>query len=207
MVNTSVSRDPRLPVTVRDGASVCSSMAVCVPLLRNVSLEIGVIAAGTFSTSSTRRRVEDVEKVPAAITPISSETLRSSGTHTAIELQTLAPSLTVTGNLGSRDTDVFTIRGQSQPFGGADPGVQTYFAEVPFDASGRGSDYDLESIQVLNGPQGTLFGRNTTGGAILFEPKKPGDELGGYLDMSFTNYAGREAQAAVNMPLMNDTLL
>jgi iron complex outermembrane receptor protein len=193
------------------GAFLLASVApVSLPALaqtKTTSVDNDSVTGIETVTVTARRRVEDVEKVPAAITPISSETLRSSGTHTAIELQTLAPSLTVTGNLGSRDTDVFTIRGQSQPFGGADPGVQTYFAEVPFDASGRGSDYDLESIQVLNGPQGTLFGRNTTGGAILFEPKKPGDELGGYLDMSFTNYAGREAQAAVNIPLMNDTLL
>ena len=152
-----------------------------------------------------RRRSEDEERVPAAITPISGEELRTTGTHSAIDLQTLAPSLSVAGDLGSRDTDVFTIRGQSQPFGGADPGVQTYFAEVPFNASGRGTDYDLDNVQVLNGPQGTLFGRNTTGGAILFEPKRPDDQFGGYLDVSMTNYIGREAQAAVNIPL-DDTL-
>jgi len=156
-------------------------------------------------TVTARRRSEDEQKVPAAITPISGEELRITGTHSAIDLQTLAPSLTVTGDLGSRDTDVFTIRGQSQPFGGADPGVQTYFAEVPFNASGRGTDYDLQDVQVLNGPQGTLFGRNTTGGAILFEPKRPDDQFGGYLDVSTTNYIGREAQAAVNIPL-DDTL-
>jgi iron complex outermembrane receptor protein len=156
-------------------------------------------------TVTARRRAEDEQKVPAEVTPISGEELRTTGTHSAIDLQTLAPSLTVSGSLGSRDTDVFTIRGQSQPFGGADPGVQTYFAEVPFNASGRGTDYDLQDVQVLNGPQGTLFGRNTTGGAILFEPKRPDDQFGGYLDVSMTNYIGREAQAAVNIPL-DDTL-
>jgi iron complex outermembrane receptor protein len=156
-------------------------------------------------TVTARRRVEDVEKIPVAVTVLSPEKLRSSEIKTAIDLQNFAPSLTVAGNLGSRDTDIFTIRGQSQPFGGADPGVQTYFADVPFNASGRGSDYDLQNIQVLNGPQGTLFGRNTTGGAVLFEPKRPDDQFGGYLDITLGNYADREAEGAINVPV-NDTL-
>jgi len=155
-------------------------------------------------TVTARRRTENLERVPVAITPISAEELRSSDTKTAIDLQNLAPSLTVSGTLGSRDTDVFTIRGQSQPFGGADPGVQTYFAEVPFDASGHGSYYDLDNIQVLNGPQGTLFGRNTTGGAVLFEPKRPSDEFGGYVDVSAGNHSMFEAQGALNVPVADN---
>ncbi|HWA31730.1 MAG TPA: TonB-dependent receptor [Rhizomicrobium sp.] len=156
-------------------------------------------------TVTARRRPEDQERVPVAITPISGEMLRTTGTTSAIDLQDLAPSLTVSGNLGSRDTDIFTIRGQTEPFGGADPGVQTYFADVPFNASGHGSLYDLDNIQVLNGPQGTLFGRNTTGGAVLFEPKRPDDQFGGYLDATFGNYSDREIQGAINVPL-SDTL-
>ncbi len=117
-----------------------------------------------------RRRAENEQKIPVAVTAISGEELRLTQTKSAMDLQTLAPSLSVAANLGSRDTDVFTIRGQTQPFGGADPGVQSYFAEVPFNPSGEGSYFDMDSVQVLNGPQGTLFGRSTTGGAILFQP-------------------------------------
>src|ERR1700744_4127928 len=69
-------------------------------------------------TVTARRRPEDQEKVPVAITPISGSELRDTGTRSAIDLQNLAPSLTVTGNLGSRDTDIFPIRGQTEPFGG-----------------------------------------------------------------------------------------
>jgi iron complex outermembrane receptor protein len=156
-------------------------------------------------TVTARRRAEDQEKVPVAITPISGGELRDTGTKSAIDLQNLAPSLTVSGNLGSRDTDIFTIRGQTEPFGGADPGVQTYFADVPFNASGRGSLYDLDNVQVLNGPQGTLFGRNTTGGAILFEPKRPDDQFGGYLDATIGDHGDRELQSAINIPA-GDTL-
>jgi iron complex outermembrane receptor protein len=156
-------------------------------------------------TVTARRRAEDQERVPVAITPISGAQLRDTGTKSAIDLQTLAPSLTVSGDLGSRDTDIFSIRGQTQPFGGADPGVQTYFADVPFNASGRGSLYDLYNVQVLNGPQGTLFGRNTTGGAILFEPKRPDDQFGGYIDATAGDHGDRELQGAINIPA-GDTL-
>ncbi len=154
-----------------------------------------------------RRRAENVEKIPVAVTALSAETLRLSDTKSAIDLQNLAPSLTVAGDLGSRDTDVFTIRGQTQPFGGADPGVQSYFAEVPFNPSGQGSYYDLDDIQVLSGPQGTLFGRNTTGGAVLFEPRKPTDDFGGYIDGELGNYNMREIQGALNVPVIDDKLL
>ena len=156
-------------------------------------------------TVTARRREEDLEKVPVAVTVLSADKLRSSEIRSVLDLQNYAPSLTVTGSLGSRDDDVFTIRGQSQPFGGADPGVQTYFADVPFNPSGHGSTYDLANIQVLNGPQGTLFGRSTTGGAVLFEPKRPDDQFGGYLDFTGGTYALKEFQGALNLPV-DDTL-
>ncbi|MGH9806230.1 MAG: TonB-dependent receptor, partial [Terriglobia bacterium] len=152
-----------------------------------------------------RRRAENLERVPVAATAISGQQLRAEDIDSALALQTHVPSLTVSANLGSRDDDVFTIRGQSQPFGGADPGVQTYFAEVPFNASGPGSEYDLDSVQVLKGPQGTYYGRNTTGGAVLFYPKRPDDQFGGYLDGSAGGYAMRELKGALNFPL-TDTL-
>ncbi len=154
-----------------------------------------------------RRRPENLEKTPVAVTVLSGDLLRTQEVKSAIDLQNLAPSLTVTASLGSRDTDVFSIRGQNQPFGGADPGVQTYFAEVPFNPSGPGSYYDMANIQVLNGPQGTLFGRSTTGGAVLFEPNRPSDEFGGYLETQLGDYGLREFDGALNVPVVGDRLM
>ena len=167
--------------------------------VRNGNIETVVVTA--------RRRSEDVQKIPVAVTRITGEELRRTGTKAAMDLQDLAPSLSVAANLGSRDSDVFTIRGQTQPFGGADPGVQPYFAEVPFNPSGPGSYFDMEDVQVLNGPQGTLFGRSTTGGAILFEPKRPEDSFGGYVDGELGNYTMGELQGAINVPVVPDIFL
>lgn len=154
-----------------------------------------------------RRKKEDPEHIPQAVTALSGDDLKERGTKSSLDLQNLAPSLNVSGNLGQRDADVFTIRGQSQPFGGAHPGVQTYFAEVPFNAGGPGVYFDLDNVQVLNGPQGTLFGRNTTGGAVLFEPKRPTNEIGGYVTTTAGNYGLREFQGALNVPIVSDKLL
>jgi iron complex outermembrane receptor protein len=154
-----------------------------------------------------RRREEDIQKVPLEVTALSPSDLRDGDVRSALDLQNLVPSLTVAGTLGSRDTNVFSIRGQNQPFGGADPGVQTYFAEIPFGASGVGNEFDLASVQVLSGPQGTLFGRNTTGGAVLFEPKKPDDAFGGYLDAQLGNYNLENLRGAVNVPVISDRFM
>jgi iron complex outermembrane receptor protein len=154
-----------------------------------------------------RRRPEDLEKIPVAVTALSGDMIRTQEIKTAIDLQNFAPSLSVSANLGSRDNDVYSIRGQSQPFGGADPGVQTYFAEVPFNSSGPGTYYDMANIQVLNGPQGTLFGRSTTGGAVLFEPQRPTDQFGGYAETQLGDYGLREFDGALNVPIIGDTLM
>ena len=86
----------------------------------------------------------------------------------------------------------------------------TYFAEVVAprganaqtsgDGAGPGSFFDLENVQVLKGPQGTLFGRNTTGGAVLITPKRPTDEFEGYAEGSVGNYDMYRTQAVVNVP-------
>lgn len=154
-----------------------------------------------------RRRKEDPQHIPVAVTALSGDDLNARGVKSSLDLQNIAPSLNISGNLGQRDADVFTIRGQGQPFGGADPGVETYFAEVPFNAGGPGVYFDLENVQVLNGPQGTLFGRNTTGGAVLFEPKKPTNEIGGYMTATGGNYDLRSLQGALNVPIVKDKLL
>ncbi|HTQ13000.1 MAG TPA: TonB-dependent receptor [Rhizomicrobium sp.] len=155
-------------------------------------------------TVTARRRSENLEKVPVAATAISGNELRFENINSAMSLQDHVPSLTVSADLGSRDDNVFTIRGQSQPFGGADPGVQTYFSDVPFNAAGPGSEYDLDNVQVLKGPQGTYYGRNTTGGAVLFYPKRPEDQFGGYLDGTAGDYTMREMKGALNFPLTDN---
>jgi len=156
-----------------------------------------------------RRRDEGLQSVPLAITALSGDALRSQSVVTVQDLGQHIPSLTVSGNLGRRDTVVIGIRGQRNllPRLSYDAAVGVYFAEVPI-ARPYGlnaSLYDISSVQVLKGPQGTLFGRNTTGGAMLFEPNRPTDDFGGSVELEYGNYDHRMVTGMFNLPV-SDTL-
>ena len=160
------------------------------------------------------RREERGQDVPIAITAMSPERLEQQGITKEQDLQASVPSLVVGPNgQGSRDSQSFTIRGQGATFQ-ASPGVVVYVNEVPLPAAltlsqqgGPGNFVDLESLQVLSGPQGTLFGRNTTGGAVLLTPKKPTNEFGGWLRGEFGNYERAYIEGAVNIPVVEDKVL
>ena len=158
----------------------------------------------------TARRVEErSQTVPISITAFTQESLRQRGIANGTDLQNFTPSLSVIGHV-SRNQETYTVRGMGGVGGagtGGGPGVVGYFAEVPSTASGPGNFYDLQSLQVLKGPQGTLFGRNTTGGAVLLEPKRPDfDGVSGYAEGVLGSYGRRTGEAALNVPLVDDVL-
>lgn len=169
---------------------------------------------GSEIVVTAQRRDERAQDVPIAITAFSSERLQQQNITTAQDLQGTAPSLLVGPNgQGSRDTQSFTIRGQGATFQ-ASPGVVVYLNEVPLPAAvslsqqgGPGNFGDLENVQVLAGPQGTLFGRNTTGGAVLLVPKKPTNDFSGWVQGKYGNFDSKEIEGAVNAPIISDKLL
>ncbi|WP_186728743.1 TonB-dependent receptor [Sphingomonas panacisoli] len=159
----------------------------------------------------TARRVsENQQNVPMSLTAVSGTELREKDVQTVTDLQKLVPSLTVNTGLNRNNTS-FAIRGQrggSLTAGlGGGPSVVPYFAEAPVYASGPGLFFDLQNIQVLNGPQGTLFGQNTTGGAILFEPARPTNEFGGYMMGTYGSYNRLDVEGVINLPIVADKLL
>jgi iron complex outermembrane receptor protein len=155
-----------------------------------------------------RRREEVLQDVPVAITAISGSELDDRHLVDTADLRELSPSLNVSGQL--RDDAQFFIRGQGPGVINAGQhnftSVATYFDEVPTLISGPGVFFDLANVQVLKGPQGTLFGRNTTGGAVLFTPAKPTQDFEGDVKLTAGNYADREAEAFVNLPLIDNIL-
>jgi iron complex outermembrane receptor protein len=153
-----------------------------------------------------RRREEALQSVPLAITAVTGDDIRARGISSVSDLRLITPSLNVTAVRSGQEN--FTIRGQGPgPLdAGAYPGVQTYFAEVPAFTAGPGLYYDLQSVQVLKGPQGTLFGRNVLGGAVLFQPRKPTDTVEGYIQGTFGSHSRREGEGALNVPVVADKL-
>lgn len=165
-------------------------------------------------TVTARRREENLYAVPVAVTALSPGDIRARGIQTAEDLQNYIPSLNVSSSV-TRDDYTFSLRGMG-PTGGSGPGavlagggtgVVTYFADVPTSGAGPGLFYDLESVQVAAGPQGTLFGKNTTGGAVLFVPKKPVNDFEGSVEYGMGDYNMKTATAVVNVPLVDDKVL
>ncbi len=169
-------------------------------------------AAGSGEVVVTaRRREESAQKVPVAITALSSKMLEERHIGNQQDLQGEVPALSVSSAGQSRDVQTIAIRGQGTNYT-APPAVITYLAEVPLVATKvatlqgpPGQFLDLANVQVLRGPQGTLFGRNSTGGAVLLEPAKPTDKYEGYFQFQAGNYRDREVEGVVNVPI-TDTL-
>ncbi|WP_051908432.1 TonB-dependent receptor [Sphingobium herbicidovorans] len=161
-----------------------------------------------------QRRAERAQDVPIVVTAFSGERLRQLNVTEPQNLYGSVPSL-VSGTQGqaTRDVQSYSIRGQSTGYLSS-PGVAVYMSEVPLPSAvtlnlqgAPGQFVDLEDVQVLSGPQGTLFGRNTTGGAVLLRPRRPTNNAGGYVEASIGNYDLRAAEGAVNLPIVDDKLM
>ena len=152
-----------------------------------------------------RRIDENQEHVPVAVTTLSTQALRYDTVTQVQDLAKSVPSFEVDpGSLGGAADPVFTVRGLSGALV-ADPSVVAYFDEVASDPRNFAySMYDLGSVQILKGPQGTLFGKNSTGGAVTIAPVRPNWTYNGYVDFRYGNYNDREMTAAVNLPLVKD---
>jgi iron complex outermembrane recepter protein len=168
-------------------------------------------SAGIEEIVVTARRVEErLQDVPISITVFNQEQLRNANVTNSADIANFTPSLSANNNFGTENTS-FAIRGFVQDAGTA-PSVGVYFADVVAlrgptqgvqagDGAGPGSFFDLQNVQVLMGPQGTLFGRNTTGGAVLIVPQKPTSKLEGYVEASVGNYDMNRVEGAFNAPL------
>ncbi|MFW2830981.1 TonB-dependent receptor [Sphingomonas sp. ID0503] len=148
-----------------------------------------------------RRQSERLQDVPVAVTAFGGEALAERRIVSQVDLQAATPGLTVR-QTGSSDQLNYAIRGQSiDAFSYASPAVTSYFNEVQIGGAAATAFFDLASIQVLKGPQGTLFGRNATGGAVLYATQRPTLEFEGYLKGALGNYDDRELEGAVNLPI------
>ena len=152
-----------------------------------------------------RRREESLQSVPIAVQAFDGAALTERRIENATDLSKIVPALTSAQS--SRDEENYVIRGQSgsgASISGQQVTVPAYVAQVPLpigDGGGPGRYYDLQNVQVLKGPQGTLFGRNSTGGAVLFEPRRPGKEFGGYIAGEIGNYNDHGLEGALNLPV------
>ena len=148
-----------------------------------------------------RRRDELPSNVPGTVVGLSADQITRQGVQSEADLQTSIPGLMVRSTSGQNQLN-FAIRGQSvDAFSSSPPGVVSYINEVPDVSNSATAFYDLQSVQALKGPQGTLFGRNTTGGAILFQTRRPNDTFGGFVSAQYGDYDRFVTEGALNIPI------
>jgi iron complex outermembrane receptor protein len=158
-------------------------------------------------TVTARHERENLQVVPLAVSALTGQEIQEKNIVSPDDFNASVPGITVAPTSLDRASVTYTIRGQGQILGGPDPAVATYFNDVPTVVESSGFMFDLENMEVLKGPQGTLFGVNSTGGAVLFVPERPKNEFGGYFDVTNGNYNERRYQGMLNMPVISDVLM
>jgi iron complex outermembrane receptor protein len=152
-----------------------------------------------------RRRAENVQQVPVAISVTSGKTLEAQGIYNINRLTQLQPTLQFYST-NPRNTFI-NIRGIGAPFGltndGFEQGVGIYIDQVYYNriASATLDFVDVERIETLRGPQGTLYGKNTTAGAINITTRPPSFDFEGKAEISLGNYGFKQGKASVSGPI------
>ncbi|CAH0498091.1 TonB-dependent receptor [Novosphingobium sp. CECT 9465] len=157
-----------------------------------------------------RRTSENIQTVPVAVTALNAETLQERQVLQVTDLARTAPSLSIgTGGTGPATIVYLAIRGQAQnsPNSYSDAAVGIYIdgVYVARPIVGNLGFLDASGAEVLRGPQGTLFGRNTTGGALNLTTMQPQlDITEGYLKVGFGNYSQKVTEGVLNLPLTDE---
>ncbi len=158
-----------------------------------------------------RRRAESLQDTPVAMTALSADALERQQVIGTTDLDKVAPNIqfhsygTLTGNNSAAQVFIRGI-GQSDATPAVDPGVGVYIDDVYMGrAVGAAMEFrDIASVQILRGPQGTLFGRNTIGGAVLLTSNEPGTDAGNSVRVGLGDDNLREAFGAFDLPLGGD---
>lgn len=188
--------------------------------LIRLGLSLWLVLAGPFNsavadtyleeiTVTAQKREQSIQDIAVAVTALTDETIAESGIQTIEDIQALAPSLTVTSvNIPGSSTQI-QIRGvgTSTTNVGLESAVGFFLDGVYRSRSGTavGDLLDVERIEILRGPQSSVFGKNTSAGAISVISKKPVFEREGWLQLDSGNYDALRVQGVYNQPL-SDTL-
>ena len=177
--------------------------------------DTGAMATGPQASSlddvivTARRRDEQLKDVPVAVTALGAERLEETGASDITALQQQTPNATVQAARGSNSTLISFVRGvgQQDPLWGFEPGVGLYIDDV-YVARPQGAVldiFDIQRIEVLRGPQGSLYGRNTIGGAIKYVTARLSDTPEMTLRGTYGSYNQMDLLASGSLPL-GDTL-
>lgn len=186
--------------------SACAAVsAPQMSLAQDAAGEGAAVTLGGDIIVTARRREETLQDVPIAISAYSAQTLSERGVGNIAEIAQTAPSVTLEASRATNSTLTAFIRGvgQQDPLAGFEPGVALYIDDV-YLARPQGAlldVYDVERVEVLRGPQGTLYGRNAVGGAIKYVTRKLGPDPELSVRLSYGSYDQMDGVVKASVPL------
>lgn len=188
---------PRIAVRLMLGASL---LAVATPVLAQEAANNGGLDEIVVTA---QKREQNLQEVPIAISALGAEKLERLNVRDTRDLSGIAPNVTIVQSTTSNSAAVISIRGITSPASesfGLDQANALYIDGIYIGRSGASAldVMDIERVEVLRGPQGTLFGRNSTGGAIAFISRDPSSELGLKARGGFGNYGAWNAKASLD---------
>jgi iron complex outermembrane recepter protein len=152
-----------------------------------------------------QRRNEGQQDVAIAISAFTADQLAAQGVSSTFQLGQYVPNLVAINNTGLGSANGYYLRGlgNTETVATFDPPVGTYVDDIYLSRQNANnlSFLDVERVEVLRGPQGTLFGRNTTGGAISVIMRDPGDEVGGYIEAGYGRYDRKLIRGSIDLPI------
>jgi iron complex outermembrane receptor protein len=167
-------------------------------------------SAGTDIVVTAQRRAERLQDVPIAITAMSGADLKARQINSTLDIVNYVPNLIGHQNTSVGTANAYSLRGlaNTESISTFDPPVGTYVDDIYISRQNANNFalFDVERIEVLSGPQGTLFGRNTTGGAINIIMAKPAETLGGDVSVGYGEYHRKELRASVDAPISPNIL-
>lgn len=174
-----------------------------------IALAVGTSTAAYAQNDSeivvtAQRRSQSIQDVGIAMTAFSGDTLRQMGVGSSVDIARLTPGVSISASAGGQNSQ-FSIRGVTQnDFSDAIEAPVAVYVDETYIPNLNGQifgTFDLDRVEVLKGPQGTLFGRNATGGLVHFIPKKPSDTPEGYLDLTYGRFNHVRIEGAMGVPL------
>jgi len=194
------------------GSSLVLRTAVVIALfgaapLASAADERGSLALEEIVVTATKV-AQDIDSTPAAITAITADALGPGGIREIRDLALAVPNLSVGDQFGVNRTFIRGI-GMTSIDLGADGAVAFLQdgAMIPRPSHQLAGFYDLEQVEVLRGPQGTLYGRGATAGVVNMVTKKPSEDLDGYATYTLGNYAATTVEGAIGGPIFGDTVM
>ncbi|NNM00398.1 MAG: TonB-dependent receptor plug domain-containing protein, partial [Gammaproteobacteria bacterium] len=180
-----------------------------------LALAVGAVVFGSGMQSAmaqieevlvtAQRRAESLQDVPVAVSAFSPEDINNLGVVETLDIAKLVPNFVAHNNTGLGTANTYSLRAlnNTESIATFDPPVGTYVDDffIQRQNSNNYALFDIERVEVLRGPQGTLFGRNTTGGAVRVILNKPEEEFGGFLEAGAGRFGRTHFRGTVHLPV------